>query len=185
MNDEEKILRQLLYTSEQLNREFSKQRQSQAFSRKLCQLGANLKREKDDIPNPLADDCFTAAMEFVSMSNLVKHCQKSEREAYLELHQVVEELDSLKSITERRGRGVSADAILNTPTRVRRILLKAMEKYPCCKTFDDLAAASDLQFLNIPGCDKKMLIQVRKALTRLPTVDKSTPTENSEYEEIP
>ncbi len=173
MNDEEKTLRQLLYTSEQLNREFSKQRQGQAFSRKLCQLGANLKREKDDIPNPLADDCFTAAMEFVSMSNLVKHCQESERKAYLELQQIANILETTVDNLPRVAAKLSDDSrkrdfcphnLLNMDSRTHNMVILAADTYGCV-TLTAIANLADENFLALRNCGLKTLQAIRTAFS--------------------
>ena len=182
MSDEEKTIQQLQHTNNQLNTQLDHalggKRQTNAFPRQLCQLGANLKQRKGQIgtnvtPNPLADDCFTAAMEFVSMGNLVKHCKESEREAYLELQKIANLLDvtakDLPCEVERlkytsHTRDFLVDRIISMDSRTLDIIQKARNTY-YCSTLDLVARLSDKQFLSLPGCGSHLLAKIRLALS--------------------
>jgi len=178
MKDEEKTIQQLQKANSQLvaqlNRALGEKRQANVFPRQLCQLGANLKRNGSNIdPNPLADDCFAAAMEYVSMSRLAKHCQESERDAHCELQKIACILDTtvkdLPCEAERlmhtsHVRDFLVERILYMDSRTRNIIQKARDTY-YCSTLDFVARLSDKQFLSLPGCGTNLLAKIRLALS--------------------
>lgn len=171
-NDDKKTIQQLQDVNTQLVRKLGEKPSIHAFPRRLCQLGAILKQRKDT-PDTLADDCFTAAMEFVSMSRLAKHCQESERDAHYELQKIAGILDTtvkdLPCEAERLShttqvRDFLIDRVLFMDKRTRNMIQKARNTY-YCSTLDLVACLSDKQFFSLPGCGPSLLAKIRLALS--------------------
>ena len=171
MSDNKITIQQLLHANEQLNRELAelgKRPQPLAFPRQLCQLGATLKQQENG-PNSLADDCFTASMEFVSMCRVVKHRQESEREAYLELQRIANLLETTvddlprvasKLMDNSHKRDFSPHDLLGMASHTRNMILRAANTYGC-KTLASVADLPDEKFLAVQHLGQKTLLKIR------------------------
>ena len=173
MSDDKKTIQQLQDANTQLVRELEEKPPIHAFPRQLCQLGAILKQRKDGTPDTLADDCFTAALNYVSMSRLAKHCHESESEARYELQKIAGILDTTvkdlpceaeRLIHTTQVRDFLVDRVLFMDKRTRNMIQKARNTYSC-STLDLVARLSDKQFLSLSGCVPSLLAKIRLALS--------------------
>ena len=175
MTEEQELIQQLQEANTLLGIELAearKDKRNHPLSRRLCQLGAKLKRD-DSTPNTLADDCFTVAMEVTAMNNLAEYCQKSERAAYMELQRIATILDTdvhdlptvaTQLMTKSRTREFSPYELLGSDVRTHNMIAHAASTYGC-KTLSDVANLSDDQFLALRNCGKTLLRKIHTALS--------------------
>ena len=177
MSDEQETIQQLLQANEKLNLRLHARHQIDSFSldpfpRQLCQLGATLKQQENG-PNPMADDCFAAALEYTSMCRVVKHRQESERKAYLELQRIANLLETTvddlprvasKLMDNSHRRDFSPHDLLGMASHTRNMILRAANTYGC-KTLASVADLPDEKFLAVQHLGQKTLLKIRTAFS--------------------
>jgi len=178
MTDDQQTIQQLQHANNQLVLELGKTRRdfslSRQLPRKLCQLGASLKQEQPGTPNTVADDCFAVALAVVAQRSIADHCQRAEREAYLELQRVASILDT--SVTDlaktaleladnsQHKRDFSPHELLCARPRTHRMIVFAANTYGC-RTLAAVADLPDDKFLKLDKCGPEALRNIRTAFS--------------------